>query len=266
MPTFEGNLLKMKTELADKVQYSLPIGDELISMNTLLGQSVSFNYLNEINCISCGVVTQKSFGQGYCYKCFISVPETSECILRPELCEAHLGKSRDMTWSESHCLTDHYVYLAVSSGLKVGVTRASQIPTRWIDQGAWKAIKLAMTPNRNLAGQIEVELKNYFSDKTSWQKMLKNDIDESIDLEEAKQNAWEYLDPELQEYIIDDDDITEIEYPVLNYPVKIKSLNFDKVTTIKGILTGIKGQYLIFDDQNVVNIRRHTGYKVQLTY
>jgi hypothetical protein len=266
MPTFEGNLLKMKTELADKVQYKLPVGEELVPMNELVGQSVRLDYQNQINCLACNVVTQKSFGQGYCYKCFISVPETSECILRPELCEAHLGKSRDMAWSENHCLTDHYVYLAVSSGLKVGVTRATQIPTRWIDQGAWKAIKLAMTPNRNLAGQIEVELKNYLSDKTSWQKMLKNELDESVDLEEAKQNAWEYLDPELQEYIIDDDEITEINYPVLSYPKKVKSLSFDKVETIEGKLTGIKGQYLIFDDQNVVNIRRHTGYKIKVTF
>ncbi len=266
MPTFEGNILKMRTELAEKVQYKLPVGDELVLMNELLGKSIRLDFLNEINCLGCGASTQKSFGQGYCYKCFISVPETSECILRPELCEAHLGKSRDMAWSETHCLTDHYVYLAASSGLKVGVTRATQIPTRWIDQGAWKAIKLAMTPNRNLAGQIEVELKNYFSDKTSWQKMLKNELDESIVLEEAKQNAWEYLDPELQEYIIDDDEITEIEYPVLSYPSKVKSLGFDKVETIEGQLTGIKGQYLIFDNLNVINIRKHNGYKIKLSF
>jgi len=266
MAAFEGNLHKMRTELADKVQYSLPIGENLVPMNELLGKSISLNYSNQINCISCGVITQKSFGQGYCYKCFISVPETSECILRPELCEAHLGKSRDMAWSENHCLKDHYVYLAVSSGLKVGVTRSTQVPTRWIDQGAWKAIKLAMTPNRNLAGQIEVELKNYFSDKTSWQKMLKNDLDESIDLEEAKQNAWEYLEPELQEYVVDDDEITVIEYPVLSYPEKVKSLSFDKVESIEGKLTGIKGQYLIFDNINVFNVRRHTGYKIQLNF
>lgn len=266
MPTIEGNLLKMKTELGEKVQYQLPVGNELVFMNELIGHTLRLEYLSQINCLSCGVVTNKSFGQGYCYKCFISVPETSECVLRPELCEAHLGKSRDMAWSERYCLTDHYVYLAVSSGLKVGVTRATQVPTRWIDQGAWKAIKLAMTPNRNLAGQIEVELKNYFSDKTSWQKMLKNELDESADLEEAKQNAWEYLGPELQEYIIDDDEITEIQYPVLSYPVKVKSIGFDKVETIEGKLTGIKGQYLIFDNLNVINIRKHNGYRIKLTY
>lgn len=260
----EGNLLKMNTELAETVQYRLPIGSEQVFMNDLLGKEIKLSFLNEINCISCSAVTNKSFGQGYCYKCFITVPETSECVLKPELCEAHLGKARDMEWAENHCLTDHFVYLAVSSGLKVGVTRATQVPTRWIDQGAWKAIKLALTPNRNLAGQIEVELKNYFSDKTSWQKMLKNDIDTSIDLEEAKQNAWEYLSPELQEFVIDDDEITQITYPVLSYPEKVKSLSFDKSGTVEGILTGIKGQYLILDESLVLNIRKHTGYKVKL--
>lgn len=266
MTQIKGNILKMKTKLADKVHYNLPIGGELIPMNELIGKEINLTFLNEINCISCGVSTNKSFGQGYCYKCFISVPETSECVLRPELCEAHLGKSRDREWSENHCLTDHYVYLAVSSGLKVGVTRSTQIPTRWIDQGASKAIKLALTPNRNLAGQIEVELKNYFSDKTSWQKMLKNEVDNSINLEEEKQKAWEYLDPELQEYVIDDDEVTEIDYPVLSYPEKVKSLSFDKTENIKGKLIGIKGQYLIFENNGVINIRKHTGYKIQLSY
>ncbi len=266
MSELQGNLLKMITKLDSVAQYALPIGNDIVAMNELIGKKLHFEYTGKINCISCGKETKKSFAQGYCYKCFISVPETSECILRPELCEAHLGKSRDMQWSEKHCLSDHYVYLAISSGLKVGVTRASQIPTRWIDQGAWKAIKLAKTPNRYIAGQIEVELKNYFSDKTSWQKMLKNNIDKSIDLEDAKQEAWEYLPEELQMYVIDDDDITEINYPVQNYPQKVKSIGFDKQPSIEKVLTGIKGQYLIFDNSYVLNIRKHTGYEVSLKY
>ena len=150
-----------------------------------------FRFLDEINCISCGPRTNKSFGQGFCYRCFITVPETSECVLRPELCQAHLGISRDMEWSKNHCLTEHYVYLAISSELKVGITRASQIPTRWIDQGASKAIKLASTPNRYLAGKIEVELKKFMSDKTNWQRMLQNKTVENVNLIEEKQKAWE---------------------------------------------------------------------------
>ncbi|RLD56982.1 MAG: DUF2797 domain-containing protein [Bacteroidetes bacterium] len=260
----EGTISKMKSTYKNPIQYHLPLGDELVDMNELIGKEIEFEFSGEIHCVSCGKITNKSFAQGYCYPCFVSVPETSECILRPELCRAHEGISRDMKWSENHCLQDHYVYLAVSSGLKVGVTRSTQVPTRWIDQGAWKAIKLAKTPNRYLAGAIEVVLKAYMSDKTSWQKMLKNDIAQGIDLEDEKQKAWELLDEDLQQYIVDDDEIMEIEYPVATYPAKVKSLNFDKSPTIKGKLAGIKGQYLIFEDNSVLNIRRHTGYKVKL--
>ncbi len=266
MTEYRGNLLKMITQLGEPVQYSLPIGDTILPMNELIGKTLSFEYEGKINCVSCGKQTPKSFAQGYCYPCFITSPETSECVLRPELCEAHLGISRDMKWSETVCLLPHYVYLAISSGLKVGVTRATQVPTRWIDQGAWKAIKLAMTPNRYTAGIIEVELKNYFNDKTNWQKMLKNDIDTTINLEEAKQQAWEYLDEELQAYVIDDDEITEIHYPVEVYPTKVKSINFDKLPQFEKVLTGIKGQYLIFDNTFVLNIRKHSGYEIVLKY
>ena len=260
----KGVISKMKSQYANPIQYHLPIGDELMDMNALIGKEIKLEFLGEIHCVSCGKITKKSFAQGYCYPCFISVPETSECILRPELCQAHEGISRDMKWSESHCLQNHFVYLAVSSGLKVGVTRSTQVPTRWIDQGAWKAIKLAQTPNRYLAGKIEVALKEYMSDKTSWQKMLKNDIAQDIDLEDEKQKAWELLDEDLQQYIVDDDEIMEITYPVEKYPVKVKSLGFDKMPEITGKLIGIKGQYLIFDNNTVLNMRKHTGYMINI--
>ena len=264
--SIQGIISKMKSHYENPIQYHLPVGDELVDMNKLIGKEIELEFSGEIHCVSCGKITNKSFAQGYCYPCFVSVPETSECILRPELCRAHEGVSRDMKWSENHCLLDHYVYLAVSSGLKVGVTRATQVPTRWIDQGAWKAIKLAKTPNRYLAGEIEVVIKAYMSDKTSWQKMLKNDIAQDIDLEDEKQKSWELLDEELQQYIVDDDEIMEIHYPVDIYPKKVKSLNFDKNPVIKAKLAGIKGQYFIFEDNSVLNIRRHTGYKVKIKY
>jgi len=263
---FEGTISKMESQLEPVVRYHLPVGNERVNMNELIGKDIELSFSGEIHCVACGKITKKSFGQGYCYPCFVSVPETAECIIHPELCRAHEGIYRDKEWSERVCLNDHYVYLAVSSGLKVGVTRATQVPTRWIDQGAWKAIKLAKTPNRHLAGVIEVALKEYMSDKTSWQKMLKNDIAQDIDLEEEKQKAWELLDEELQQYIIDDDEITEIEYPVRAYPVKVKSLSFDKIPVITGKLAGIKGQYLIFEDNSVLNIRKHTGYKIKLSF
>jgi hypothetical protein len=171
-----------------------------------------------------------------------------------------------MEWSKSHCLTDHYVYLAVSSGLKVGVTRASQLPTRWIDQGAARAVKIAKTPNRHLAGRIEVALKEFMADKTNWRNMLTNTIDEGVDLLREKARIPELLDEELAAFLTDDDEILELSYPVLEYPVKVKSMGLDKNPLLKGVLKGIKGQYLIFQEGKVMNVRNHSGYRITLRY
>ena len=261
---YNGTLLKMETKLEKPVEYELPIGDELVYMNNLIGKYIVFKWEKEIYCVACGRKTSKSFAQGFCYPCFLSAPETSECILRPELCQAQDGIARDMDWAENHCLHDHFVYLAISSGVKVGVTRSDQIPTRWIDQGAWQAIRLAQTPNRYTAGLIEVVLKQHISDRTQWQRMLKNQLIEGVDLKEKKKEMIAHLAPELQNYESEDNEITEITYPVTEYPEKVKSLSFDKLEEITGRLWGIKGQYLIFDDGTVLNMRKHTGYLVEL--
>ena len=261
---YNGTLLKMETKLANPIEYELPIGDELVYMNHLIGKYIAFKWLKEIYCVVCGRKTNKSFAQGFCYPCFLNVPETSECIFRPELCQAQDGIARDMDWAEAHCLQDHFVYLAISSGVKVGVTRSGQIPTRWIDQGAWQAIKLAKTPNRYTAGLIEVALKIHISDRTNWQRMLKNQLIEGVDLTATKKEMIAHLPSELQNYISEENDITEINYPVNEYPEKVKSLSFDKLEEITGRLWGVKGQYLIFDDGTVLNMRKHTGYMVEL--
>ena len=261
---YNGTLLKMETKLENPVEYDLPIGDELVFMNNLIGKYIIFKWEKEIYCISCGRKTNKSFAQGFCYPCLISAPETSECILRPQLCQAHEGIARDVEWAENNCLQDHFVYLAISSGVKVGVTRSTQIPTRWMDQGAWQAIKLAKTPNRYTAGLIEVALKEHISDRTQWQRMLKNQLIESIDLIDKKQEMLNHLEKNLREYECSDNTIIEINYPVNEYPEKVKSLSFDKLDEITGRLWGIKGQYLIFDDGTVLNIRKHTGYLINL--
>ena len=263
---YNGTLLKMETKLVNPIEYELPIGDELVYMNHLIGKYIAFKWLKEIYCVICGRKTNKSFSQGFCYPCFLNAPETSECIFRPELCQAQDGVARDMEWAENHCLQDHIVYLAISSGIKVGVTRSGQIPTRWIDQGAWQAIKLAKTPNRYTAGLIEVALKEHISDRTNWQRMLKNQLIEGVDLTIAKKDMIAHLPSDLQNYISEEDNITEINYPVNEYPEKVKSLSFDKLEEIAGRLWGVKGQYLIFDDGTVVNMRKHTGYMVELEF
>ena len=261
---YNGTLLKMETKLVNPIEYELPIGDELIYMNPLIGKYIALKWLKEIYCVACGRKTNKSFAQGFCYPCFLNAPETSECIFRPELCRAQDGIARDMEWAENHCLQDHIVYLAISSGIKVGVTRSGQIPTRWIDQGAWQAIKLAKTPNRYTAGLIEVALKEHISDRTNWQRMLKNQLIEGVDLTIAKKEMIAHLPSDLQNYISEEDNITEINYPVNEYPEKVKSLSFDKLEEITGRLWGVKGQYLIFDDGTVLNMRKHIGYMVEL--
>ncbi len=257
-------LQKMDSKLESIIQYSLRTTDNSIAMNELIGKEISLLWNGVIYCCKCSKVTKKSFGEGFCFACFSSAAEASPCILHPELCEAHLGKGRDLEFEERNHNQPHFVYLASTDKVKVGVTRATQIPTRWIDQGASSSIILAETPNRYLAGCIEVALKDFFTDKTNWQNMLRNFQDESIDLEEEKWQVHEELPSDLTQYWIENDEITELNYPVLEYPEKVSSMSFDKTAQIQGKLTGIRGQYLIFDNKNVINIRRHTGYEIEI--
>lgn len=261
-----GNISKMRSEFGQPVQYFLPVGDQEIAMNELIGRTIRMNFTGQINCISCGKKTKTSFSQGFCYSCLQTSPEASETIMRPELSKAHLGIARDMDWAREHDLIEHVVYLALSSELKVGVTRHHQVPTRWIDQGASSAIELCRTPNRHIAGVTEVWLKRHFTDKTNWQAMLKNNIAEGIDLTEEKKNALQLLTPELQRYFSIDSKMWEFEYPVQQYPEKVTSVSFDKTSEITGTLSGIKGQYLIFDDGRVLNIRKHNGYWIEADF
>jgi Protein of unknown function (DUF2797) len=260
-----GILSKMETEKKSPIIYYLILENQKIELNQLIGSKIRMEFLQEIRCLKCGTKTKKSYAQGYCYPCFISIPETDECILHPEKCEAQNGISRDMEWSKNHCLQDHYVYLAVSSGLKVGVTRSTQVPTRWIDQGALKAIKLAKTPNRNLAGLIEVSLKKHLADKTNWRNMLTNKV-EDVNLVESKEKVKTIFDEQFLPYIDKDNNVHSFEYPVLQYPEKVKSINLDKEPVIEKKLLGIKGQYFLFEDNFVINIRKYGGYKVLFEY
>lgn len=258
-----GNMRKMSTRQDDQVQYVLNLSED-VNMNDLMGQDIQFEWQGVIHCSKCSKVTKKSFGQGFCYPCFTTAPEAAECIIHPELCRAHLGGGRDPEWEERHHNQPHVVYLAASSAVKVGVTRIDQVPGRWIDQGASAAIRLAETPNRYEAGRIEVALKDVFTDKTHWQKMLRNDIDESINLVDEKWSLEERLPADIMALFSENDEITRLNYPVLEYPRKVKSLSFDKSPIVRGKLVGMKGQYLLFAGGEVINIRKHTGYYVAM--
>jgi len=261
-----GNIRKMRTELADPVHYYLPLGEEDIFMNDLIGTELRMEFLGEINCIRCGRKTSKSFAQGYCFPCFRAAPETEECVLHPEMCRAHEGIARDMGYAEKHCLTDQVVYLSLTSGIKVGVTRSSQVPYRWIDQGAVRAIEIARTPNRYTAGLIEVFLKDHLNDKTNWRSMLKNEILFDGDLAVTKHKVLNLLPDAFTDFGTQNDAITEISYPVAVYPQKVGSLSLDKDPVVQGVLSGIKGQYLLFSNDKVINIRKFGGYRVRINY
>ncbi len=255
---------KMPTLRIDPVQYFLRTEHESLAVNDFLGQQIRLSFTGQIFCGICGKKTKKSFGEGLCYNCFANAPENAECIIRPELCLAHEGKGRDIEWEKKHHLQPHHVYLALVNEVKVGVTRDTQIPTRWIDQGANAALIIATTPYRQLAGQIEVFLKSHYTDKTNWQKMLKNDFNKAIDLRIEKEKIKSILSPELSQYIDQNDEVVNIEYPVMQYPDKVKSVGFEKQPIISEKLTGIRGQYLLFEGGNVLNIRKHSGYEIYI--
>lgn len=258
----KGLLEKMKVAFGDPIQYTLKLDDSVL-MNDMLGQEIRLNWTGRIFCSNCGKQTKNSFGQGFCFPCFQSAPQAAPCIINPELCRAHLGEGRDVEWEQAHHNQPHIVYLASSDTVKVGVTRANQSFTRWIDQGAAQTIVLAETANRYEAGVIEVALKEHMTDKTNWQRMLKNEIDLDIDLVEEKGRVEELLPFDLRDFVSGDDTVHQFVYPVLAYPEKVKSVGFDKMPEIIGRLKGIKGQYLIFEDNRVINLRKHTSYEIE---
>lgn len=262
---YTGPLSKMKTNLAETVGYYLEIGDDFVFMNELIGKELTLRYSGQITC-HCGDLVTGVFRMNFCKNCFFTKPEAGDAILRPEESKAHLGEEdRDLEWEKKYQLQPHLVYLANSAGLKVGVTREQQRPTRWMDQGATAAIVLAQTENRYQAGAIEVALKEHMSDKTPWQKMVKGE-DPEIDLLAEKENASKLVPEEFKSFISSDNSITEITYPIQEYPIKAKSVNLEKVEEIQGKLVGIRGQYLLFSSGAVMNVRSHEGRHVELIF
>lgn len=261
---YQGVLRKMRTENGTPVQYYLMLENDFININQLLNTTLEFSFL-KYECLNCHL-DKPIFRQGFCKSCFFEIPQAADWIMRPELSTAHLGKEdRDLDFEKKMQLQPHIVYLANSSNVKVGVTRKDQIPTRWIDQGAHEAIAIVEAPNRYLAGITEVALKEFVADKTNWRKMLTNDL-KDVDLNAKKEKLSIHIPEEAKPYYLENTTKeTHIEFPVLQYPVKLKSLNLGKTPHYKGILKGIKGQYLIFEDSTVFNIRGNEGYYVSLS-
>ena len=268
-----GHLAKMDVQLAELVQYQLPLDDQRIPLNDLIGSDIAIEHVGDIHCIHCGRRSKKSFSQGYCYPCFTKLPQCDTCIMSPERCHFHHGTCRDPEWGEKYCFTDHFVYLANSSGVKVGITRGTQLPTRWIDQGATQGLPIFRVQTRYQAGLIEDCIREHVADKTSWQKMLKGDA-EPVELATIRdelmaksESGLELLEQEFGLQALQrlySETTTEINFPVREFPEKVKSFNLDKQPLVEGLLKGIKGQYLILDS-GVINIRKYTGYNVRFS-
>jgi hypothetical protein len=266
-----GALRKMTAQLDEQgnVQYQLPVGEQLLPLNDVIGKKLTLTFNGQINCSHCGRKTKKSYSQGFCFPCMQKLAQCDMCIMKPETCHFEQGTCREPQWGETHCFTAHYVYLANTSGLKVGITRHTQIPTRWIDQGATQALPIFKVSTRLQSGLVEIALAEFINDKTNWRAMLKGNAD-PIDLvaqskrlipmiaEKLKVIKLNYGDDAVQEL---DNDMVELYFPVEQFPEKVSSFNFDKTPEISGILMGIKGQYLIFDT-GVINIRKFTSYQV----
>ena len=259
---YEGVLRKMQTEIGSPIQYYMVFENDFLNVNQILNKKLKIDFV-KYQCLNCGN-DRPIFRQGFCKNCFFETPSAGDWIMRPELSTAHLGKEdRDLDYEKKVQLKPHIVYLANSSNVKVGVTRKTQVPTRWIDQGAHEAIEIVEVPNRYLAGITEVALKNHVGDKTNWRKMLTNTVEDE-NLVEWRNKLRQYIPEEAAEYFIESNSETTIEFPVLRYPEKVKSLNLTKTPNFEGVLKGIKGQYLIFEDDTVFNVRGSEGYYVGL--
>ncbi|NNK69711.1 MAG: DUF2797 domain-containing protein [Flavobacteriaceae bacterium] len=257
---YQGVLTKMQTYSTEPVRYYLVFEDDFISMNQLIGKTITMSFIG-YQCLNCGL-DREIFRQGFCRNCFFEIPQAADWVMRPELSTAHLDKEdRDLEYEKKVQLQPHIVYLANSSNVKVGVTRKNQIPTRWIDQGAHEAIEILETPNRYLAGIAEVALKEHVSDKTNWRSMLKNDLKDE-DLCSWRDKLIAYVPEEAKDYIIESNSEINIEFPVVKFPEKPKSLNLVKEGSYTGKLSGVKGQYLIFEDNTVFNVRSNEGLVV----
>lgn len=259
---FSGQILKMITENGKPIQYYLNLSGDLIHMNQLFDKKISLKHIG-YECVNCGK-NEKIYRMGFCKNCFFESPYASETIIRPELSTAHLGiGERDLAVEESIQLQPHIVYLAYTGDVKVGVTRESQIPTRWIDQGATFALEIARTENRYEAGMIEVAMKEHFADKTNWRKMLQDDFEDDLDLKDFQEKVKDYFPEEFKKFHLTDREIQRLDFPY-EAPESINSFTLDKKPEFEGVLKGIKGQYLAFEGGNFINVRGHEGYVVEL--
>ena len=260
---FSGVLKKMTSIHDNPVRYIIDFDNDLIFLNQIIGKKIKIHKTG-CCCLSCFENLQ-IFANGFCKKCFFESPIAGDWIMKPELSKAHLGiEDRDISYEKKVQLQNHIVYLSKTSGIKVGVTRSNNMSTRWIDQGAIEAVELIEVPNRYLAGAAEVKLKEKFSDKTNWRKMLTSNFEEA-DIIKNKKIALDELGSEFEEFFKTDSEVMKFNYQIDKSIDSVKSVSLKKSDDIEGKLIGIKGQYLIFEDSSVFNVRSNEGYVVDIS-
>ena len=255
----------------EPARYTLRAGEQRLDLNERLGKPLSLAWSGAIACTHCSRATKKSFAQGYCYPCFKRLAQCDTCIVKPETCHFFEGTCREPEWAERHCFQPHIVYLANASGLKVGITRGTQVPTRWLDQGAVQALPVLAVDTRQQSGFVEMLFKEEVSDRTNWRAMLKGETT-ALDLPAERDRLLARLEAGLANLrerfgadairVLDETPVA-LDYPVLEYPTKVVSHNLDKSPEVSGTLLGLKGQYLILDS-GVINLRKYTGYEVKV--
>ena len=273
MACVTGHLRKLRARADTPVAYELPVGEERVALNALLGARLQLEFNGHIRCVACGRATRKSFSQGHCYPCFTRLARCDRCVMSPELCHFHAGTCREPEWGLAHCMQPHVVYVANTSGLKVGITRASQLPTRWIDQGAVQAAPVLSVASRRHAGLLEAAFRGLVSDRTNWRRMLSGEP-EPVDLcargEALLGQCRKALETTTDEHetaprLALDAGVSTFSYPVLQYPQRVTALNPEKTPSISGRLLGVKGQYLMLD-AGVLNVRKFSGYEARVEY
>lgn len=265
----DGILRPLRLTRADPAQALLPIvreadGEELLEpLNSLVGEDIQLEHDGRIICSACGAPTRRSYADGFCYGCFKRLARCDLCVVSPARCHYADGTCREPEWGEAFCMRPHRVYLANSSGPKVGITSGDSAVGRWLDQGASQGVVVARAPTRHLAGVLEERLARRVADRTDWRALVTRDAPPAdlAALRERLRPASHEL-PAGVEWL-EDQPVETLRFPVLRYPRRPVQLELQREPRLRGVLLGIKGQYLLFD-HGVLNVRRHNGFHIRL--
>ena len=267
-------IIKMRHALADSgankradQPWNLNYWLNEILISDLIGREFKLEFTQKIFCLECGRKTNKSFNQGYCFPCFRKLACCDLCILKPQLCHFSKGTCREPDWAQDNCLQPHFVYLANSSNLKVGITRERKLLERWGDQGAIAGIPFAKVPERKIAGLLEVLVAKGLSDKTDWRALITKAGDKIDFLPHLEAIRQLVSGTEFEQYLLSPKECQEryqeFLYPVRNYLAKAKLHDLEKEPKSTATLEGVRGQYLIFSDR-AINMRKYQGYEISL--